>query len=183
MSVDTPAVNDTATPATTALSVQLTVLTAPSRAAPQPSLSFTRFTSRKPARLSKHFALVGNVLDKQSGGNMADGIAKKVTVTLAGFAAMLPTLKPNQATCYGIAGHDAARVVMRDAVTQASNGDMPVIARTRNYFAWPAGAGMMMLDYDAPPERPATPDILKDLKRRRPRGLEVPTGSAGWIER
>lgn len=137
MSVDTPAVNDTATP----------VL--------QPSLSFTRFTSRKPARLSKHFALVDGVLDKQSGGNMADGMAKKVTVTLAGFAAMLPTLKPNQATCYGIAGHDAARVVMRDAVTQASNGDMPVIARTRNYFAWPAGAGMMMLDYDAPPERPA----------------------------
>ena len=137
MSVDTPAVNDTATP----------VL--------QPSLSFTRFTSRKPARLSKHFALVGNVLDKQSGGNMTAGMAEKVTVTLAGFAAMLPTLKPNQATCYGIAGHDAARVVMRDAVTQASNGDMPVIARTRDYFAWPAGAGMMMLDYDAPPERPA----------------------------
>ena len=116
----------------------------------QPFLSFTRFTSRKPARLSKHFALVGNVLDKQSGGNMTSGMAEKLTVTLADFAALLPTLKPNQACSYGIAGHDAARVVVADAVTQASNGDTPIIARTRDFFAWPAGAGILMLDYDAP---------------------------------
>jgi len=114
-----------------------------------PALSLTRFTSRKPARLSKHFSLVGNVLDKQGGGNMTDGVAEKLAVTLAEFAALLPTLKPSQACSYGVAAHDAARVVVADAVS-ASNGDLPVIARTRDYFAWPAGAGLMMLDYDAP---------------------------------
>ena len=77
-------------------------------------------------------------------------MAEKLTVTLADFAALLPTLKPNQACSYGIAGHDAARVVVADAVTQASNGDTPIIARTRDFFAWPAGAGILMLDYDAP---------------------------------
>ena len=128
----------------------------------QPFLSFTRFTSRKPARLSKHFALVGNVLDKQSGGNMTSGMAEKLTVTLADFAALLPTLKPNQACSYGIAGHDAARVVVADAVS-TSGGDLPVIARTRDYFAWPVGPGLMMLDYDAPADGDAlTMNQLRD---------------------
>ena len=115
-----------------------------------PVLSFTRFTSRKPARLSKHFSLVGNVLDKQGGGNMTDGIAEKLTVTLAEFTALLPTLKPSQACSYGIAQHDTARVVVVGAVSTSADGDRPVIARTRDYFTWPAGAGVMMLDYDAP---------------------------------
>ena len=127
-----------------------------------PALSFTRFTARSSARLSKHFSLVGNVLDKQGGGNMTDGIAERLTLTLADFAALLLSLKPNQATSYGIAAHDAARVVVADAVS-TSGGDLPVIARTRDYFAWPAGAGLMMLDYDAPADGDAlTMERLRD---------------------
>ena len=114
-----------------------------------PALSFTRFTARKPARLSKHFSLVGNVLDKQGGGNMTDGIAERLTLTLADFTALLLSLKPNQATAYGVTGYDAARVVVAEAVS-TSGGDLPVIARTRDYFSWPVGPGLMMLDYDAP---------------------------------
>ena len=127
-----------------------------------PALSFTRFTARSSARLSKHFSLVGNVLDKQGGGNMTDGIAERLTLTLADFAALLPTLKPNQATSYGIAGYDAARVVVADAVS-TSGGDRPVIARTRDYFSWPVGPGLMMLDYDAPADGDAlTMNQLRD---------------------
>jgi len=81
-----------------------------------PVLSLTRFTARKPARLSKHFSLVGNILDKQGGGNMTDGVAEKLAVTLTEFAALLPTVKPSQACSYAIAVHDAARVVVADAV-------------------------------------------------------------------
>ena len=55
----------------------------------QPHLTLTRFTSRKPARLSKRFTLVGGVLLPESGGNMTDGIAEQLTVTLAEFAALL----------------------------------------------------------------------------------------------
>jgi hypothetical protein len=115
-----------------------------------PVLSFTRFTARKPARLSKRFSLVGNVLTKESGGNMTDGIAERLTLTFGDVPALLLTLKPSQATSYGIAAHDAARVVVADAISTAGNGDLPVIARTRDYFSWPDGAGLMMLDYDAP---------------------------------
>jgi P4 family phage/plasmid primase-like protien len=118
------------------------------------SLTLTRFTASKPAVLSKSFALVGNVLDKRPGGNMIAGMAERLTVTLADFAALLPTLKPSQACSYGVAVHDAARIVVAAAVSTSGNGDLPVIARTRDYFAWPEGAGLMMLDYDASDDAP-----------------------------
>ncbi|MEZ5577276.1 MAG: hypothetical protein R3F44_17270 [Candidatus Competibacteraceae bacterium] len=55
--------------------------------------------------------------------------------SLAEFAALLPTLTPNQALSYGINGHDCARVVVKEAVV-STHGDLPVIARTRDYFEW-----------------------------------------------
>ena len=134
-----------------------------STAAPEfhPVLTFTRFTARKPARLSKHFSLVGDVLTAESGGQMIDGVAERLTSTLADFAAALPTLKPNQAHCYGIAAPAVARVVVADQVNQAT-GDLPVIARTRSFFGWSAGAGMMMVDYD-PPKGDALPLTSDEL--------------------
>jgi hypothetical protein len=119
-----------------------------------PVLTLTRFTARKPATLSKRFTLAGNVLVKQGGGNMTEGIAERLTVTLDEFAALLPTLKPSNACSYGVSDHSAARVVVTDAVSTTATGDLPVIARTRDYSAWPDGAGVLMLDYDAPPDAP-----------------------------
>ena len=118
----------------------------------QPSFSLTRFTSRSPARLSKAFTLEGGALICEGGGNMTAGIAERLTLTLAEFAALLPTLKPSQATCYGVAaaGYDTTRIVVADKVTPSGNGDTPIIARTRDFFTWPDGAGILMLDYDAP---------------------------------
>lgn len=116
-------------------------------------IRFTRITTRQPARLSKHFAFVGDVLTKQGGGNMMDGIAERLTVNnIAELAALLPTLKPNQALLHGINGHDVARVVTQDRLDKArlDGGDLPIIARTRDHFHWPDGPGLLMLDYDAP---------------------------------
>lgn len=117
------------------------------------ALRLTRFTVLKPARLSKRFTLAGDTLVKESGGNLQDGIAERLTVSdLAGFAALLPMLTPKQALGYGINGHDRARVIPQDA--QASGGDLPIINRTRDHFAWPQGPGLMMLDYDPAPDAP-----------------------------
>lgn len=114
------------------------------------ALRFTRFTALKPARLSKRFALAGDTLVKESGGNLQDGIAERLTIPdLAAFAALLPTLAPKQALAYGINGHDRARVVPKDALPPVG-GDLPVVSRTRDHFAWPDGPGILMLDYDAP---------------------------------
>lgn len=127
-------------------------------------LSFTRFTAVKPARLSKRFTLSGDTLVKEGGGELTEGIAEKLSVAgLAEFAALLPTLTPKQALSYGINGHAHARVVTAAALAgAAAQSSEPVIARTRDHFTWPAGAGLLMLDYDAPPDGPALlPDELR----------------------
>lgn len=120
-------------------------------------ISFSRYTSINPNRLSKRFTLAGDILLKEGGGNMQTGIAERLTVaSLAEFAELLPTLKPNQATSYGINGHDRAKVVVKELVEKAQVGsELPVIARTRDYLHWPAGAGLLMLDYDPPADGPA----------------------------
>lgn len=117
-------------------------------------LKFTRFSAIKPPRLSKRFSLAGNTLIKESGGNLTEGIAERLTLDLPGFAALLPALKPNQALSYGINGHDRARVIPKAALALGA-GDLPIIARTREHFTWPDGVGLLMLDYDAPPNNPA----------------------------
>jgi len=113
---------------------------------------FTRFTTHKPARLSKHFKRVDNRLVQQGGGNMNEGIAERLTVSsIAEFADLLPTLSPKQALAYGVNGHEQARVVTDDQLEKARNeSDQPVIARTRDHFTWPSGPGILMLDYDPP---------------------------------
>ncbi|MCC8998144.1 MAG: hypothetical protein LM522_01395, partial [Candidatus Contendobacter sp.] len=123
----------------------------------QPRLQLTCFTSTSPPRLSKQFTLKNGALQGKSGGDMTAGTAQRLTLSLSEFAALLPTLKPSHATCYGVAaaGYDAARIVKADAVPTAPPGDLPVIARARQYFAWPAGAGILMLDYDAPKDKAA----------------------------
>jgi hypothetical protein len=118
-----------------------------------PEIRLTRITAQRPARLSKSFQMVGNVLTKKSGGDMVDGVAERLTVnTVAEFAALLPTLTPKQAISYAVNGHDVARVVTADYLdkARAQGGDLPIIARTRDHFAWPDGPGILMVDYDAP---------------------------------
>ncbi len=128
-------------------------------------LSFTRFNAIKPTRLSKRFTLANDAtLKKEGGGDLLEGTAEKLVVAdLAEFAALLPTLTPRQALSYGINGHDRARVVTAAAVAgAAAQSSEFVIARTRDHFTWPAGPGLMMLDYDAPQDGPAlSPDELR----------------------
>ena len=127
----------------------------PSASENHAEIRFTRFTTRNPARLSKSFTLVGDVLDKHVGGNMLDGVAERLSVSsIDQFADLLPSLTPKQALSYGVNGHEQARVVTADhlAKARAQGGDLPVIARNRDHFAWPDGPGILMLDYDPPKE-------------------------------
>ncbi len=118
------------------------------------ALRLTRFTALKPAHLSKRFALAGDTLVKESGGNLQDGIAERLTIPdLAAFAALLPMLTPKQALSFGINGHDRARVIPKDAPPPVGD-DLPIISRTREHFKWPKGAGIFMLDYDPAPDGP-----------------------------
>ena len=142
-------------------------------------ITLTIFTSIKPSRLSKRFTLVGGVPIKESGGNMLQGVAARRSVNSPEeFALLLTTLKPNQASAYGVADHKLAQVVPKATVSKATS-DLPTIARTRDYFHWPEGPGVLMLDIDPAAEGPALArdDLLAALKSACP---ELDTAPMVW---
>ena len=127
--------------------------------APRPAILFTVFQAHEPPRLSKGFALdAQGMLIRKPGGPLVRGTARRVSAqTLAEFAASLTQLTPDQATAYGISGHDHALVVRKRDREQVS-AELPVIARSREAFCWPEGPGILMLDYDpADGEAPLAP--------------------------
>ena len=131
------------------------------------ALTLTKFTATNPNRLSKAFALKCGKLDKQPGGNLIDGRADRVETDIAGLAELLTTLGPHHALGYGIATTASARVVTRDQydrmAAHCETEDEDIVARTREHFAWPAGSGVLMIDYDAPPSgEPLTREQLQD---------------------
>lgn len=131
------------------------------------TLTVTRFTATNPSRLSKAFSLKGDTLLKQPGGNLIDGRADRVTTDLCGLAELLTTLGPQHALSHGITQASSVRVVTRDAYNAAlatcQTEDEAIVSRTREHFAWPAGPGVLMIDYDAPPSgEPLTREELLD---------------------
>ena len=146
----TPGLTATWTPAIPGRWTQI-----PDEAPPATStLTLTRFTAINPARLSKAFALKAGKLIKQPGGNLIDGTADRSETDMAGFAALLETLGPQHALGYGVHQADSARVVTRDQydrmAAHCETEDADIVARTREHFAWPAGPGVLMIDYDPP---------------------------------
>ena len=112
----------------------------------------TRITAHTPQRLSKGFSLSADgTLVKVPGGQLVDGLAETVRfASVADFAAELERLTPAGAMVYGVCGHDRARVVSQDRLAKATDPTLPVIARDREHFRYPAGPAIMMVDYDVP---------------------------------
>lgn len=128
------------------------------------SMSFTVITSTAPRVLSKAFSLdADGVLQKAAGGNLSEGHSKTARVdSMTEFAALLPNLKPNQALMFGMFAHDAAIVLSKERAKRSRSVD-PVVTRTRNCASWPAGAAILMLDYDPPATgEPLTGDELRE---------------------
>ena len=112
--------------------------------------SVTIITANKPAHLSKKFSLEGGVvLRKTPGGQLVDGIAERREFpTMNAFVDALAGLVANQALTFGVTSHDRARIVAQDAVARTTDPTLPVIARTRDHFAYPAGRAVFMIDFD-----------------------------------
>jgi hypothetical protein len=98
------------------------------------------FTKR--GLLTKCLTLVDGRLQKNASGcAMGKGAYRRVAVAgLSGLDALLSGLTPQEAVAYGVAPAEQARVVAkRDA---AHHPD--AITRTRDVFAWPSPAVMML---------------------------------------
>lgn len=119
-------------------------------------IAFSTVNARKPAIVSKTFRLVNGELKKETA---ADIYAGQVNITevnsLEGFAEVLANLSPAQCLVYGIA-HSPSLELVTGKAWQAAHRPTHQVARTKDAFKWPEGAGVLMLDYD-PSKSDATP--------------------------
>jgi len=108
-------------------------------------------TTIKPARLLKGYSLgAGGALLKSPGGILVQGeVETRDLSTLADFAAILEALSPAQALVHGVPVKAADRVMTRKAFADAGRPE-GATTRTNDAFAWPPGAGVLMMHYDPP---------------------------------
>ncbi len=119
-------------------------------------------TSREPAILSKSFRLSPDgSLEKHNGGALFRGSVQRQTVrNPRELADLLSRLNSQQALCFGVPDRDAEIVPISELSQHPG-----AIARTREFFRWLSGNGVMLLDYDPEDGRDALPfaDLLVAL--------------------
>lgn len=113
------------------------------------SATLTIINSVKPAYLAKHYRLDDSgELVKSPGGELVSGTAEVVTVSsLSEFAALLSSLSPAQALTYGVPERNSVKIVTKSQWLKMGR-PADAVPRSKDAFSWPAGAGVMMNDYD-----------------------------------
>jgi hypothetical protein len=115
-------------------------------------IAATLITATTPGRLSKGFRLAEDgTLVKVPGGQLVDGLAEsRRFASISAFSDALANLTPTNAMVYGTSEHDKARIVPQDQLAKIADTSLPVIARDRDHFRYPAGPAIMMIDHDTP---------------------------------
>lgn len=126
---------------------------------PRP-LTFTRFTSTKPSRLTKVLGLdKDGTLRKTAAASMVEGAAERVSAAdLNELARRLEALTSSQAVAWGVCDLERTRI----ATQNAEPADGTSIARDRRHFAFPKGPGVMMLDHDGVEGEPLSAGELRE---------------------
>lgn len=113
-------------------------------------------TSTEPSRLTKLWQIEEGIPRKYGAGNMLTG---KVHRAPAGspseLVAVLEQLTTSQALVFGLPPAVSHPVVASEQLTEAKKIAPSTIARTKDTFAWNAGPGWLLLDYDPAPGAPA----------------------------
>lgn len=135
---------------------------------------FTIFTSHFPEKLSKTIRLdEHDQVVKEPGGAMSSGVAQTVEGhTPESFLNLLTSLTPNQALGFGVLTRDRAKA----SICPKEKPTRGAVPRTKDHFIWPAGPGVLMLDYDPRPGAPAMTkdELLEALYRVAPGVQRVP---------
>ncbi|MDP3586056.1 MAG: hypothetical protein Q8R61_13075 [Thiobacillus sp.] len=108
-------------------------------------ISYSRYRSHGAALTKQYFLDDDGQLGKTTKAQMVSGIVEtRTAANLAEFVAGLDSLSGQQAVGYGICGRDRARLVRQRDLSINSDA----IARAKEYFRWPDGPAILMLDYD-----------------------------------
>ncbi|MCI5115550.1 MAG: DUF3987 domain-containing protein [Candidatus Electrothrix sp. AX1] len=136
-----------------------------------PSFSLVRKTD---GILTKRMSFVdGEVIKDGSGCKMSRGIAVKAIVTPEEFGSFLQGLESNQALVHGVCDYEKAALVAKNQLETKAGEEpetadgLPIMARSKDFFHYPEGPGLLMLDHDQPRENAVALDD-KALKAYRP---------------
>ena len=109
------------------------------------NIELTICTSYEPLILTKQFRLENGVLIKSSTPYMQSGEVRRSSVeNLHQLAELLDQLTLNQAVIWGLASGEYHKVV----TSKNLPNDGSAIARTRDFFCFHRGPGILMLDHD-----------------------------------
>lgn len=106
---------------------------------------FTKFTSKE--SLSKRYWFEGNAIHKKAAAQMTHGEAERVTMPFPKFAEALSCANDKQSFGYGTSSFNFADKV-KIVTKSKEQPDKNIISRTQDYFKYPEGAGILMLDHD-----------------------------------
>ena len=116
----------------------------------------TVVTTIVPSRLTKEFYIQNGKLKKSSGGVLVEGDATVCEFDgLDGFKDILKRLGTDQALIYGQPNGRTSTKLMSEERWRNAGCPNDTIPRKAEYFDWPKGPGIMMLDYDPKPDTPA----------------------------
>ncbi len=113
------------------------------------SALLTVVTASVPKDLSKGYYLDKGVPQKRPGGVLIRGHAKVFGIgCLEDLKTVLTVLRPQQALIYGVPKEHSSIRLMSSEEWHKKGCPSDAITRTKEHFEWPAGPGIMMLDYD-----------------------------------
>lgn len=128
-------------------------------------MKFSIITAEKPNQLSKKFQLQEDKIIKLSGGYLERGAVITIKChDIIALADILAKLTSAQAITWGVCNHEQAEIATKKAVEKIHrpNNNLPLIARSRENFAW-ASPAVFMLDYDPCNNEILTPNALLDI--------------------
>jgi hypothetical protein len=111
----------------------------------------TLITATVPATVTKEFSLQPDgTLHKQTTAQVTAGKMEVVkSANLHDCLNLHKSLETNQCLMYGVPPHSPVDLVT-EKIWEANGCPASQIARTKKAMNWPAGPGILMLDYDAP---------------------------------
>ena len=117
-----------------------------------PEVTFTRLTRTDGGLLTKTIRPDGRGgIVKTPAAAMTAGTAETVALPFSEFGPFLRSLKPEQALAHGVCGRDRTNIVSAAKFTGQPN----TVTRSKEYFHYPDGWGVAMLDHDPAPGRDA----------------------------
>lgn len=115
-------------------------------------IKFTHVTSANPSRVSKVYGLdeEGGLRKGETSANLSSAHLEIMSIAkLEDFTVVLGGLNSTNCLIYGIPAGGQGRLVTQTAWCNRGK-PTDAVPRTAEAFCWPKGAGIVMLDYDAP---------------------------------